>query len=137
MGGWSAVGAQGLEGTRIKGDERILGSADFVDKVLRIAHEQLEERTRLRRHGLDWKVLVERVADHFKVDGESLRGGRKERGVVRARSGICYLAVRKLGMSATEVARRLAITVSAVSNLAARGQFVVPKAAFEEFSPKC
>ena len=86
----------------------------------------------MRRQGLNWEALIERVANHYKVEGDSLRDGRKERGSVRARSVVCYLAVRKFRMSATEVALKLNITPSAVSKLVTRGQSFVPTGADEE-----
>ncbi len=93
---------------------------DFVEKVLREAEEALAETTRLKRQGLGWDSLVKRVMDEFEINGESLTDGRKERRVVRARSILCYQAVRKLRMTVTEVALKLRITPSAVSKLLSR-----------------
>jgi len=137
VGGWSTLKIRRLQGIRIKGDERILGSGDFVERVLKVANEDFEQRTRFKRQGYDLEVLLERVASYYKVDENSLRDGRKQREAVKARSVLCYLAVRKLRMSATEVALKLNITPSAVSKLAMRGQSVVPITGVEEFLIKC
>jgi len=43
MGGWSAVKAMRKTNSLMKGDERILGDSDFVEKVLNKAQEITEE----------------------------------------------------------------------------------------------
>ena len=47
-GGWGAVKALRHSGMRIMGDERILGSGDFVESVLQHVREQIEKRTLAR-----------------------------------------------------------------------------------------
>ncbi|MGD8765073.1 MAG: transposase, partial [Desulfobacteraceae bacterium] len=42
IGGWSKLKDLRDSGIRIKGDERILGSSDFVERVLKQANEELE-----------------------------------------------------------------------------------------------
>jgi REP element-mobilizing transposase RayT len=121
-GGWSQVKIQRLQGIRKKADERILGADDFVETVLQQAQEELEQSASLRQRGLDMDELVSCVADFFDVDSESLKEASKQRTVVKARSLFCYLALRKLRMNGTEVARKLNVTQSAVSKLVAKGQ---------------
>ena len=48
LGGWEAINEQKAEGKRIKGDERILGSSDFVDGVLKKANEVYERKTLIK-----------------------------------------------------------------------------------------
>jgi putative transposase len=125
LGGWSAIKNYRMGSPRIKGDERILGGGDFVEKVLREAEEVLAEATRLKRQGVGWNALMERAMVEFDVDRESLTDGRKERRVVRARSILCYRAVRKWGMTVTDVALKPKMTPSAVSRLVSRGQHLL------------
>jgi len=121
-GGWSQVKMRRLQGIRKKSDERILGADNFVETVLQQAQEELEQSARLRQRGLDMDALLVRVADYCAVDGESIKTPGKERALVKARSLFCYLAVRKLRMSCTEIARMLGMSQAAVSKLVARGQ---------------
>ena len=137
IGGWSALKVQRFRDIRIKGDERILGSGDFVERVLRGAEEELEQRTLLKRQGFDLEALLRSVADYYKVDMDSLKTGIKERSIVKARSVLCYLAVRKLKMSATEVAIKLNITPSTVSKAIIRGKCILRQAGVEETLIKC
>ena len=122
VGGWAALKELRKEGLRIKGDERILGGGEFVEEVLRRAEEDFETRTRAARKGITVAALTERIALHFGVDRDDLRSGTKMRHVVEARSALCYLAIRKLGKTAVELARELNISPSAVSKSVTRGQ---------------
>ena len=122
MGGWSVL--KGLRGTgiKIKGDERILGSSDFVEQVLKKANEQLDQKSRLQANGVDLNDLIEKVAGYFDIESEDLKTASKESTVTLARRMLCYLAVRKLMLSCTEVARQLNISPTAVSRAATIGR---------------
>ena len=124
-GGWKALKALRKEGLRIKGDERILGGARFVEEVLKQAEEDFEVRTRAAGKGISVEALAKRIAGHFGVDRDDLRSGTKTRKVVKARAFLCYHAVRKLGKTAVELAGDLNISPSAVSKSAVRGQALV------------
>ncbi len=137
FGGWTALRTQMSQGFRIKGDERILGRGDFVEKILKEANEELEQRTRIKKQGWDWDGLLNKVTNHYNLDGDSLKDGGKERGIVKVRSVVCYFAVRRLRMSAVEVALKLNITPSAVSKLVMRGRVLVQKARLEGLWFKC
>ena len=120
VGGWAALKGFQSEPIRIKGDERILGSSDFVEEVLQQANEELEQRTRLQATGPDLTQLIEKVAKHYQIDIEELKTASKARTVSSARCLLCYLAVRKLLFSCTEIARALNISASAVSKAAVK-----------------
>ena len=70
VGGWSALKGYRKSGTRIKGDERILGSSDFVESVLQQANEKLAQQTWLQATGPDLDELIKKVADHYEIDIE-------------------------------------------------------------------
>ena len=122
VGGWLALRGHRTEGVRFKGDERILGSSDFVERVLTEANEDLAQKTRLQAEGPDLDTLIERVANYYQIDSEDLRIASKERQISRARMMVCYLAVRNLMVSCAEVARALNISPSAVSKAANRAK---------------
>jgi putative transposase len=44
VGGWKELKELRDNGLRVKGDERILGGSDFVEKVLREANERFDQR---------------------------------------------------------------------------------------------
>ena len=127
VGGWSALKGYRKIGIRIKGDERILGSSDFVEKTLKQANERLEEKARVQAVGPDLERLIEEVAAYYKIGGEDLKTASKERKISRARSLVSYLAVRKLMMSCADVARVLRISPSAVSKAVIKGRVAIDR----------
>jgi hypothetical protein len=125
LGGWEGV--KGLEKWRgrFKGDERILGESEFVGEVLKASEEAMERRYGLKAEGLDLERIIGRVAEIFGMRTEEIKTEGKSRKGVAARSVVSYWAVRELGVSGTEVARRLGVTQPAVSQAARRGARII------------
>jgi len=123
LGGWAEVRKFALKGTdHIKSDERILGESDFVTDILSQANEIFERKYELKRLGYDLERIASRVADIYdsEVADITLKGKQQKR--VKARSLFCYWAVHELGISLTELARRLGMSVSGVGYSVERGQ---------------
>jgi REP element-mobilizing transposase RayT len=121
-GGWSALNNLRKLKIHIKGDERILGSSDFVESVLAEQNERYERGHLLKMQGYDFDKLVERVSNAFELKAEQILGSSKQPRRVRARSILCFYAVKELQMSGTEVAERVNMSKSAVSRAAGRGE---------------
>ena len=120
VGGWFELKEFRDSGIRIKGDERILGSSDFVERVLKQAEEDLEERYRLETFGVDLDSLLVQVAQYYETDPEDLKTASKKATITKARTVLCYLAVRKLKISCANVARTLRISPATVSRAVSR-----------------
>ena len=121
VGGWAELKGFRDIGIRIKGDERLLGSSDFVERVLKQADEQLEEKYRLQASGISLEALIKKVAQQFKIDPENLKSASKERLVSKARRVLCYIAVRKLGYQCSAVAKIAGISAATVSVAVSQG----------------
>ncbi|MDJ0817179.1 MAG: transposase [Desulfobacterales bacterium] len=121
-GGWTALKALQSAGIWVMGDERILGSSDFVETVLRRAEEQYEKRTLAQAHGMDLEQLIIAVADHMEIDPILICSSSRQRAVAKARAIICWVAADRLNISGAEVARKLELSPSAVSKLVSRGR---------------
>jgi len=104
----------------MKGDERILGSGNFVEAVLQKANEDFEQRTLLKTKGPDLETLILRVCQYFDVKLEDIKSNIKYPSVTRARALVCYMETRKLMISNVKVANSLNISPSAVSKASAR-----------------
>ncbi len=137
VGGWSALMALRSEHTRIKGDERILGSSEFVQDVLQKTNEQFERRTLLRTKGIDLRELLSKVASHYGINPEDLKTKTKSPPIARARSVYCYLAVRELDFTGATVARKLNISASAVSKAVVRGRDILRKSGLKKTLLEC
>ena len=121
LGGWSAVKTMRMADAYQKGDERILGDGDFVQEVLSAAAERLERRYRIAGEGHDFTWLIARVAEVTDVPVDRVVAPDRSRAISQARSLLCFWATRELGMSQTDLAQRLQMTQSAVSQAIQRG----------------
>ena len=101
------------------------------------ANEEFERTTLLKSRGLNWETLLSRVASFYDIECASLETGSKSPSIVKARSVLCYLAVRKLGVTGTAIAKKLNITPSAVSKAVTRGQELLRNRNLEESLVEC
>jgi hypothetical protein len=81
---------------------------EFVGRVLELAKEQLEQRTRLLANGPGdgTNHATGVMANRNGIPVEEVRGNSKVRKAVRVRAMFCYLAVGKLGYSVAAAAPR-------------------------------
>jgi len=123
-GGWSVLKAMRRAQVRIKGDERILGDGDFTQSVLDSAKEQVEQRYCLKAQGYDLDKVALRVSNVLEMEQAQIWAPGKHPKTVKARSLLCYWAVRQLGFSATELSKRLGISQPSVSISVKRGEAI-------------
>ena len=98
-GGWSIVKGLRKASARMKGDERILGDGDFVEKVLKGAGEELERKYKFEAQGYDFDWVVRYVAQLLGMEPPDVLARGKHRQTVKARSLVCYWCHRELGMT--------------------------------------
>ena len=78
----------------------------------------------LRAHGFNLDRIVSRVSTLIGVDQRQIWEPGKERTRVKARSLLCYWAVRDLGIAMTELSRRLGLSLSGVGLSVRRGEIL-------------
>jgi REP element-mobilizing transposase RayT len=127
VGGWAAVKALRNEKVYQKGDERILGDGDFVERVLSEAKEAFEKKHRLLAKGLDLDDLAGRVAEIIGIEPKVVWQKGKQSKVVKARSLLCYWAANELGVTQSALSKRLGVAPSTVSCCVARGRELARK----------
>lgn len=121
-GGWENVKAMRRAKIFEKADERILGDGDFVQEVLDEAEEKLKRRYILEAKGLDLNRAAEYVSELIKIPVEELWKPGKHQKRVMAKSLLCFLANRELGISMADLSRRMNVSVTAVSYSVRRGE---------------
>jgi hypothetical protein len=125
LGGWTEVRKYGLKGQEhIKSDERILGEPDFVTNVLSQANDKFDRKYELKRLGYDLGGIAVRVAEIYEIEVDDIFLKGKQQKRVKARGLFCFWAVRELGISLTELARRLGISVPGVGYSVERGEII-------------
>jgi len=102
--------------------ERILGESEFVDSLLSEAGEAYERRYELKALGYDLKRIAQRVADIYEMELDEVFSKGRQDQKVKARSLLCYWAVRELGVSLTDLAREFELSVSGVGYAVERGE---------------
>ena len=105
-------------------DERILGDSSFVENLLAQADERYERRYELKRLGYDADRIIERVAEIYDMDPRDILSRGKQQQKVKARSLFCFWAVKELGLSLRELARRLELGPPAVGYSVERGETI-------------
>lgn len=121
-GGWAAVQALRRGREAYLGDERILGSSDFVEGLLHEAEQQEGRRAARRRRAPELATLVDRVARATGMPGDALTGGGRGRALTRVRDGLAYLWVEVLGRSGQALAQALRLAPASVYRAARRGR---------------
>lgn len=130
VAGWQKIKSLRQSGGHLKRDERILGYSNFVEAVLEHQQGKLDRRYRLKAAGYDLDKLIERVCERFELAPADILEPGKQPKQVQAKSLLCYLAVRKLGLKGTEVGQRLRLPQSAVSRAIQRGKRIATELNF-------
>ena len=108
---------------RERGDERILGSGDFVGQVMEKADE-LEER-RIDKPVIE--ELLQKVSVNMEIELKELLSSSRKLKVSRARAVLSYLAIRMLSYQGIEISRILNISAAGVSKCVERGRKILDK----------
>ncbi|MCD6296214.1 MAG: winged helix-turn-helix transcriptional regulator [Deltaproteobacteria bacterium] len=107
---------------RIKSDQRILGGSKFIQDVLSESKENFTRKYKLKSRGFNFEKVVDRVSLLFRLEKDYITGKGRQKNRVQARDLVCYWSVIELGISMADLAKRLGLTVSAVSYAVKRGE---------------
>jgi hypothetical protein len=110
-GGWHAVKEAYGDGIRISGDERILGSSDFVETTLKHSGEVYGRRLRMKRAGIDLAAVVAAVCHYLQVGEKELESTTRRIEIARARALVSHIA---LGSCRSREAKSLFDSISTV-----------------------
>jgi chromosomal replication initiation ATPase DnaA len=95
--------------------------------VLSQAKEGYERRYELKRLGYDLDGIAKRVAQICSINEEEVFSKGRQKNKVKARSLLCYWAVREAGISLRTLAKRLGISAPGVGYAVERGEAIVQK----------
>jgi REP element-mobilizing transposase RayT len=118
LGGWAAVAALRRGREAYLGDERVLGSSEFVEQL----RQQAEAQPPARPRGLSLERLLGTVCRQVGLTPTQLQGGNRRPAASRAREGIAYLWLHVWGRSGRQLAPLLGIGPQSVYKAARRGQ---------------
>jgi chromosomal replication initiation ATPase DnaA len=114
-----------LEKLHKKAFQFVLVAIVYLKKVLCDATEEMERKHRLEAMGYDFDTVVKLVSEIYKIESREILSPGKQPERVMARSVLAYWAVRELGISGTEVGKKLSLSQSAVSRAVKKGERLV------------
>ena len=119
-GGWSAVLSLRESRERISGDQRILGTGDFVKRVLSESGESLRYRLTSLERRKRIETILREECQRGRIGLEELGMGSRRGEIPGVRSEIAWRLVKELGVPLAEVARLLGVCTSAISKILER-----------------
>jgi REP element-mobilizing transposase RayT len=118
LGGWAAVAALRRGREAYLGDERVLGSREFVERL----RQTVEAQSRPAARALPLDRLVACVCRRVAIAAAQLQAGSRRAAITRARDGIAYLWVEVLGHPGRPLAPVLGVRPQAVYQAVRRGR---------------
>jgi len=93
--------------------------------------EEMDGRNELKAKGATIDQTAQRVAELMGVPLETVWGSGRYRPVVRPRSLLCYRVVRELGISMSDMTRRIRVSVPTVGKSVRRGEEIANACRFK------
>jgi len=115
MGGLANVLAMRKEGEKELCDERVLGSGDFIEKVLKEAGEKPERKVKVEE-------IMKAVEKSAGVKAEEILSRSRRRSVAAARARYCYLAKERCGVSGAGLMKQLKMSSGGITRLFYKGK---------------
>ena len=117
LGGWAGLAALRRGREAYLGDARVLGSSALVEEVQQALHPRVQRLV----PNYPLEKLCASICAHVGIPLAALQGGGRSPGVSRARAGIAYLWVERLGHPGRPLAPVLGIHPAVVYQAARRG----------------
>jgi hypothetical protein len=118
LGGWAAVQALRRGREEFAGDERVLGSSEFVATL----QQELARQQTAPTRSFPLDTIIQCVCAAVGVSPETLRQGSRLPTVCRAREGAAYLALVVCGYPGSHLVPALGVHLPSVHRAAHRGQ---------------
>jgi REP element-mobilizing transposase RayT len=119
-GGWAEVRSQRQRQEREPFDARILGSGEFVERVLAQAEARMQRQQGARRLGGRIERIIAGACKRSGVSLTELRSGSRRGRLPTIRGALACKLVEDFGVATAEVARQLGISTSGVSKILTR-----------------
>ncbi len=120
LGGWAEVKALRRLGIGDPADDRILGSGEFVEQIIKEADARLRSRLLPKDYPSKIKQVIITICKEERVNIKELLSGSRRRPVTAARLRIAQKLVEELGVPLAETARQLGVSTPAISLSLAR-----------------
>lgn len=116
-GGWSVVQSKRRQGVAAFGDERILGSSDFVQSILHEAEDQIRSQMPMVEIMQKVQEDIQQASVGAGITVPQFQSGGRMKPLPALRKELALKFVHEYGLSLAESARLLGVTTSAVYQL--------------------
>jgi len=123
LGGWSAVKAIWRSGDRELSDDRILGSGEFVERVIKEADAKIKFQLPVSGNHQKIGEFISKMCKTEKVSIDELAGGSRRKEVSGVRKRIAIELARSHGGALAEIARRVGGSTLAISEIIKRANY--------------
>jgi putative transposase len=120
LGNWSAVQSLRRSGEKVLTDERILGTDDFVERVLGEAETRARRLFAMRLRAKEVQRLIEERCKKEGISAQELQVGSRRGVISEIRSALAVKLAREWGLPLAEIARQLGVSTSAISQILRR-----------------
>lgn len=117
LGGWSQVISLRRHGDRELADERILGSGDFVQRILDEAEERQKHHFSTSDRCRNIRKILSKICEEEDINPKELQSGSRRRPISLTRSRVAQELVDVHGVPMAMVARELGVSTSAISKI--------------------
>ena len=122
MGGWSIVKAMRNSGMKEEGDERILGSGEFVSEAIKHAAEKIKYQLPAVELQKSIKIEIAKLCKKENIPTAWLQTGSRRPPLPKLRKAIALKLINTYGVSLAETARHVGISTSGVSQILRRSE---------------
>jgi putative transposase len=117
LGGWSEVKSQRRRGERLVSDDRILGSGEFVDRMIAEAHSAMRPQYSDREQRKKIELVLVAACQKADISMKELKAGSRRREVSRVRRRIAEKLFNDHGTPLAVIARHTGVSTSAISKV--------------------
>jgi REP element-mobilizing transposase RayT len=122
LGGWSAVQSLRRSGQEVLTDERILGTDDFVERILGEADHKARRLFSSRLREKEVQQIIEERCRKSAISVQELRMGSRRGMIPGVRLDLAWQLAKERGLPLAEIARYLGVSTPAISQILRRRQ---------------
>ncbi|MGD8983083.1 MAG: transposase [Desulfobacteraceae bacterium] len=122
LGGWSQVLSLRRSKEKVLSDERILGSGEFVERILEEAENEVKYQVSTNERRIKAEKKIQEICRKEGLNKEELQGGSRRGRISRIRAQLAIELTERYGLSLAEAGRQLGVSTSAISRIFMRNK---------------
>ena len=107
-------------GDRKLSDDRILGSGEFVERIIKEAEAKIKYQLPVREYHQKIDEFIAQICKSENVSIAELKSGSRRKKVIGVRARIAIGLVKRYGVALAEIARRVGVSTSGISKILKR-----------------